>query len=76
MFALQPAHLALIFIAFLILIVPRQLPGLGRGLGKSITEFKKAVRESADSQKAIASSPEQEPLRHPKEGGRDASIRP
>ncbi len=39
----QPMHLILILIIALIIFGPGKLPELGRGLGKSIREFKKAM---------------------------------
>ncbi len=45
MFGLQPAHLVIIFVAVLILFGPRQLPELGKGLGRAIQEFKQATRQ-------------------------------
>ncbi len=49
MFGLQPAHIVLILAAAVILFAPRQLPELGRGLAKAITEFKKGIHEPSDS---------------------------
>lgn len=57
MFGLQPTHLVLILIVALIIFGPRQLPELGRGLGKAISEFKRTTREVTDSvQDSIESS--------------------
>ena len=41
----QPMHLILILLIVLIIFGPGKLPELGAGLGKSIKEFKKALRE-------------------------------
>lgn len=49
MFGLQPIHIVLIVVVAVILFAPRQLPELGRGLAKAITEFKKGIRETPDS---------------------------
>jgi sec-independent protein translocase protein TatA len=61
MFGLQPAHLVLILVIALIIFGPRQLPELGKALGKTITEFKKSTREitepTNDSNPAPASIP-------------------
>ncbi len=48
-FGLQPVHLIIILAVALILFGPRQLPELGRGFGKAISEFKKATHESTES---------------------------
>jgi sec-independent protein translocase protein TatA len=41
----QPMHLILILIIALIIFGPGKLPELGKGLGKSIREFKKALSD-------------------------------
>jgi sec-independent protein translocase protein TatA len=38
----QPMHLLLIFAVVLVVFGPKNLPGIGKGLGESIREFKKA----------------------------------
>ena len=48
MFGLQPIHLIIILFVAIILFVPKQLPELVRGLGKSVTEFKKAILENPE----------------------------
>ncbi len=40
-----PAHLVVIFIIVLFIFGPGKLPNIGKDLGKSIREFKKAVSE-------------------------------
>jgi len=39
----QPMHLIIILVIALIIFGPGKLPELGKGLGKSIREFKKAI---------------------------------
>ncbi|HAM50952.1 MAG TPA: twin-arginine translocase TatA/TatE family subunit [Nitrospiraceae bacterium] len=39
----QPMHLIIILVIALIIFGPGKLPELGKGLGKSIREFKKAM---------------------------------
>jgi len=39
----QPMHLIIILVIAILIFGPRKLPELGRGLGKSIREFKKAM---------------------------------
>jgi sec-independent protein translocase protein TatA len=46
---LQPMHLILILLIVLIIFGPGKLPELGAGLGKSIKEFKKAMKESQET---------------------------
>ncbi len=45
----QPMHLIMILLIVLIIFGPGKLPELGEGLGKSIREFKKAMREGQES---------------------------
>ena len=42
-------HLILILLIVLIIFGPGKLPELGAGLGKSIREFKKAMREGQET---------------------------
>ena len=51
----QPLHLIIILVIVLIIFGPSKLPELGKGLGKSIREFKKAM---ADTSKEINVTPE------------------
>ena len=43
---LQPMHLILLIV--LVIFGPGKLPDLGAGLGKSIREFKKAMKEGQE----------------------------
>lgn len=45
----QPMHLLLILLIVLIIFGPGKLPELGEGLGKSIKEFKKAMKEGQET---------------------------
>ncbi len=45
----QPMHLILILLIVLIVFGPGKLPELGAGLGKSIREFKKAMKDSQET---------------------------
>jgi sec-independent protein translocase protein TatA len=45
----QPMHLILILLIVLVIFGPGKLPELGAGLGKSIREFKKAMREGQET---------------------------
>ena len=46
---LQPMHLILILLIVLVVFGPGKLPELGAGLGKSIREFKKAMKEGQET---------------------------
>ncbi len=52
----QPLHLIIILAIALIIVGPGKLPELGKGLGKSIREFKKAM---SDTSRDIDVIPEQ-----------------
>jgi sec-independent protein translocase protein TatA len=58
----QPLHLIIILVIALVIFGPGKLPELGKGLGKSIKEFKKAM---SDVNKDIDVTPE--PKGTPKE---------
>lgn len=44
---LQPMHLLLILVIALVVFGPKNLPGIGKGLGEAIRGFKKALDEGA-----------------------------
>ncbi len=46
---LQPTHLLIILLICLLIFGPAKLPQLGKGLGESIKEFKKAINEVGNS---------------------------
>ncbi len=46
---LQPIHLLIILGICLLIFGPAKLPQLGKGLGESIKEFKKAINEVSNS---------------------------
>jgi sec-independent protein translocase protein TatA len=46
---MQPMHLILILLIVLIIFGPGKLPELGEGLGKSIREFKTAMKDGQDA---------------------------
>jgi sec-independent protein translocase protein TatA len=46
---LEPMHLILILLIVLIIFGPGKLPEIGAGLGKSIREFKKAMKEGQET---------------------------
>ena len=47
---LQPTHLILILAIALVVVGPSKLSGLGGSLGKSLKEFKEAVRDDEPAQ--------------------------
>ncbi len=49
----QPMHLILILVIVLIIFGPGKLPELGAGLGKSIREFKKAMKDGQQEAAAV-----------------------
>ena len=49
----QPMHLIVILLIVLIIFGPGKLPELGEGLGKSIKEFKKAMKDESNKSTAI-----------------------
>lgn len=60
-----PAHLAVILVIVLFIFGPSKLPSIGKDLGKSIREFKKALseNESPATVPATMREPEPEPAR-------------
>jgi sec-independent protein translocase protein TatA len=60
----QPTHLLLIFGIALLVLGPKKLPDLGKGLGESIRSFKSAMaakeNESAAAKIAVAADVEKQ----------------
>lgn len=50
-FILQPIHM-LVFLAIVLLLFGNRLPDTMRNLGKSVTEFKKGVKEGNEEDEA------------------------
>ena len=59
---LGPTELIVILIILLVLFGGSKLPGLAKGLGQSIKEFKKASKEEPEAEKpaAVAEAPKKE----------------
>ncbi|MFZ5648212.1 MAG: twin-arginine translocase TatA/TatE family subunit [Bacillota bacterium] len=47
----QPTHLILILIVILIIFGPGKLPEVGKYIGKTISDFRKATNDAIDEQK-------------------------
>jgi sec-independent protein translocase protein TatA len=47
-FGIQPIHLVIVVVVALIIFGPQRLPEIGRGLGKSINEFRKGAKEMTE----------------------------
>jgi len=57
MFGLRPEHIVLIVIVALLIFGPKQLPELGKSLGKAINEFRNAGKEATDAMKQEVDKP-------------------
>lgn len=57
MFGLQPIHIAAIVVVALLIFGPKQLPELGKSLGKAINEFRNAGKEASDAVKLEVDKP-------------------
>ena len=65
MFGIQPIHIIIVAIVALVIFGPSRLPELGRSLGKSITEFRKGMREMTDGMREELQDPDQKPAPAP-----------
>ena len=54
---LGPTELIVILVILLVLFGGAKLPGLAKGIGQSIKEFKKASKEEAEAEKPAAPAP-------------------
>jgi sec-independent protein translocase protein TatA len=48
----QPMHLIILFVIAVLVLGPRKLPELGKGLGEGIRSFKSAIKEASDPNEA------------------------
>jgi len=48
MFGLGPMEIALVFLIILLVFGAKRIPEIAHGIGKGITEFKKAARDVSD----------------------------
>ena len=56
----QPMHLLVIFAIALLVFGPKKLPELGKGLGKSIRDFKDAMNEKNEPEEDQEKKKDQE----------------
>src|SRR5204862_646721 len=69
-------ELIIIFVIALIIFGPRKLPELGRSLGKSLAEFKRASNELKSTLEEEIRLEEQQKVEAPKPPGQTASTAP
>ncbi len=55
-----PVHLVIILAIALLLFGPKRLPEIGQGLGKTIREFRNAMKEGSEQSDAPKPSPEEQ----------------
>jgi sec-independent protein translocase protein TatA len=60
MFGLEPWHIVLLLAVVLVIFGPKRLPEIGKNLGESIREFRKATTEFGDAVKVGAATPTNE----------------
>ena len=74
MFGLGPMELVLIFLVILLVFGAKRIPEIAHGLGKGITEFKKAARDVTDEFEpgTTASSSSSAPVKNELRGQRIA----
>jgi TatA/E family protein of Tat protein translocase len=64
-FGIQPIHIIIVAIVALVIFGPSRLPELGRSLGKSITEFRKGMKEMTEGMREELHTPDQNPAAPP-----------
>ncbi|HDY87638.1 MAG TPA: twin-arginine translocase TatA/TatE family subunit [bacterium] len=57
MFGLGPMELIIVFLVVLLIFGAKRIPEIAQGLGKGITEFKKAARDVTDEIETAANVP-------------------
>ncbi len=57
MFGLGPTELIIIFLVILLLFGAKRIPEIAQGIGKGITEFKKAARDVTSEIESSANAP-------------------
>jgi sec-independent protein translocase protein TatA len=80
MFGLGPMELILIFLVILLVFGAKRIPEIAHGLGKGITEFKKAARDVTDEFESgvtrSSSASNSAPVRNELKGQRIAETPP
>ena len=61
MFGLGPMELGVIFLIILLVFGAKRIPEIAQGLGKGITEFKKAARDVTNELDSAANAPVKPP---------------
>ncbi len=73
MFGLGPMELVLVFLVILLVFGAKRIPEIAQGLGKGITEFKKAARDVTEEiESSVNSATENPPARNELRGQRIA----
>jgi len=57
MFGLGPMELIIVFLVILLIFGAKRIPEIAQGLGKGITEFKKAARDVTNEIESTANTP-------------------
>ena len=57
MFGLGPMEIVLIFLVILLVFGAKRIPEIAHGIGKGITEFKKAARDVTDEFESTTNAP-------------------
>jgi TatA/E family protein of Tat protein translocase len=57
MFGLEPWHIVLLLAVVLVVVGPKRLPEIGKNLGESIREFRKATSEFGGSVRSASAAP-------------------
>ena len=65
MFGLGPTELIIVFLVILLIFGAKRIPEIAQGLGKGITEFKKAARDVTDEIDTAANAPVSTPSTPP-----------
>ncbi len=65
-FRIEPLDIVLIVVVALLIFGPTQLPAIGRGLGRTISEFRRGAKEMTEGFKEeVTTPPRSDPLTPP-----------
>ena len=56
-FGIQPIHIVLIIVVALLIFGPKQLPDMGRSIGKALSEFRSGAKEMTEGFRQEVSHP-------------------